>query len=211
MAYTITDLAACLDKLPSKDRDFANDLVTKGRKYGTSEKQAFWVDKLTKRAKGEDAPPAAVQVGDLTAAIALFDKAKQHLKYPKVVIQAGDVIAKLSVAGDNAKQPGAINVTSRDGSYGDRLWYGRITKDGAFHPGKDAGRIPNLVEYLKAFAKEPATIAAAYGKLTGHCAFCLRKLDDERSVAVGYGPICAKRWDLAWGDKRHSFKSEVQS
>jgi hypothetical protein len=30
---------------------------------------------------------------------------------------------------------------------------------------------------------------AAYGKLTGHYCFCLRALDDARSVAAGYARL----------------------
>ncbi len=211
MPYTADDLAAVLDRLPQGKRDTAFDLVQKAKKWTPSPAQARYIDGLTKEAKGENARPTT-QVGDLTAAIALFDKARQKLKYPKVVIQAGDdVIIKLSVAGDNSKNPGSINVTSRDGDWNSRLYYGRIGKDGTFYPGRNADRIPTLVEYLKAFAKEPATVAAAYGHLTGHCCFCLRKLDDARSTAVGYGPTCAKNFGLPWGNEKHSFELPTET
>lgn len=209
--YTSADLAAVLDKLPPDKRDTAYDLVQKAKKWTPSPAQARYIDGLTKLAKGENAKPAAVQVGDLTKAIALFDKAKQHLKWPKVVIQAGDVVIKVSVAGDNSKNPGSLNVTSRDGDWQSRLYYGRIGKDGVFFPGRDAHRIPTLAEYLKAFAQDPATIAAAYGHLTGHCCFCSRKLDDERSTAVGYGPTCAKHFGLPWGAEKHTFEAPKET
>lgn len=41
--------------------------------------------------------------------------------------------------------------------------------------------------------------AAAYGKATDHCVFCSRALTDDRSVAVGYGEICASNMGLPWG------------
>lgn len=56
-----------------------------------------------------------------------------------------------------------------------------------------------LNKELKAFAKDPATFAAQYGKRTGKCCFCDIRLTDDRdgsSVEVGYGPICAKKWNL---------------
>lgn len=40
--------------------------------------------------------------------------------------------------------------------------------------------------------------AAAYGKATDHCVFCSRALTDDRSVAVGYGEICASNMGLPW-------------
>lgn len=42
--------------------------------------------------------------------------------------------------------------------------------------------------------------AAAFGHLTGRCVFCTTALSDERSVSVGYGPTCADRHGLPWGD-----------
>lgn len=42
--------------------------------------------------------------------------------------------------------------------------------------------------------------AAHFGHTTGSCVFCSRHLTDERSIAVGYGPVCAEREGLPWGD-----------
>lgn len=36
--------------------------------------------------------------------------------------------------------------------------------------------------------------AAAYGKLYGVCCCCGRRLTDETSIALGIGPICAKKY-----------------
>lgn len=36
--------------------------------------------------------------------------------------------------------------------------------------------------------------AADYGKLTGRCVCCGRLLTDSKSVELGIGPVCAKRW-----------------
>lgn len=44
--------------------------------------------------------------------------------------------------------------------------------------------------------------AAAYGKLTGTCIACGLTLTDDgknKSLEVGYGPICAKRYGWPWG------------
>jgi len=30
----------------------------------------------------------------------------------------------------------------------------------------------------------------------------MRGLDDERSVSVGYGPVCAGHYGLPWGEKQ---------
>lgn len=42
--------------------------------------------------------------------------------------------------------------------------------------------------------------AAEFGHVTGACVFCGRKLTDERSISVGYGPVCAENQHLPWGE-----------
>lgn len=43
--------------------------------------------------------------------------------------------------------------------------------------------------------------AAAFGHTTGNCVFCMQPLTDGRSTTVGYGPVCATKNNLPWGDK----------
>jgi hypothetical protein len=47
--------------------------------------------------------------------------------------------------------------------------------------------------------KVTAEQAAEFGKVTGACVFCSRLLTDERSLEVGYGPVCADKNGLPWG------------
>lgn len=48
--------------------------------------------------------------------------------------------------------------------------------------------------------KVTAEQAARFGAVTGSCIFCMRTLTDERSITVGYGPICADHNGLPWGE-----------
>lgn len=48
--------------------------------------------------------------------------------------------------------------------------------------------------------------AAAFGHDAGQCIYCGLSLDDARSVAMGYGPTCAKNYGLPWGNKRQAVK-----
>lgn len=41
--------------------------------------------------------------------------------------------------------------------------------------------------------------AAAFGKTHGYCVNCAHDLTDDRSVTVGYGPVCAKNNGWPWG------------
>lgn len=40
--------------------------------------------------------------------------------------------------------------------------------------------------------------AAAFGRTSSFCCYCCRHLEDGRSVEVGYGPVCAKKYNLPW-------------
>lgn len=59
---------------------------------------------------------------------------------------------------------------------------------------------PGVVMALSAEDKLSAEEAAAFGKLYGICIFCNRDLTDERSIEVGYGPVCAENQGLPWGE-----------
>lgn len=61
------------------------------------------------------------------------------------------------------------------------------------------GRKP--LHILNREMRATAEQATAFGALTGTCVFCSRKLTDERSIEVGYGPICAEREGLPWGEE----------
>lgn len=143
--------------------------------------------------------PKPKVVLDFAAIIAIFTAASAHLKFPKVRLALHDLSEiVLSRAGQRARQPGTINVTN-GGRYGeaDNKWFGRIGLDGIFQRARDC--TDEIGELLVRFSGDPAGVAAAHGKLTGNCCFCGRKLSDERSTDMGYGPVCARNFGLAWG------------
>ena len=59
---------------------------------------------------------------------------------------------------------------------------------------------PGVVPTLTAAHRITAEQAAHLGQITGRCVFCSRTLTDERSIAVGYGPVCADHHGLPWGE-----------
>ena len=155
------------------------------------------------------APRRATEVvGDLSGIIAMFARARQHLRHPAIVLDG----FRVNVAGDRAREPGSLTLTSvertaprqaftalglRPGLQ--REYYGRVTLAGVYEPTRRAPA--DLGARLRAFAADPAGVAAAYGRLHGACCFCRRALRDERSTAVGYGPDCADHFGLPWGTR----------
>jgi hypothetical protein len=78
-------------------------------------------------------------------------------------------------------------------------WYARINRDGSLTINQLAWQ-PFIEQELDKLAANPQEYAASYGKKFGSCCFCHRSLSDSRSLAVGYGPECASKYGLPWGD-----------
>lgn len=127
----------------------------------------------------------------------LFAKAQAHLKWPKIRLTTptGQTLC-LKLAGNQSKNPGHLMITD-GGPYGANKYFGRVDLQGNWNPGRD--NTPEVVELLNKLSDDPAGVAAAYGKLTGNCCFCNLPLSDDRSTAVGYGPVCANHYGLPWG------------
>ena len=170
---------------------FALSLVKQFDSRGTlSTAQWEWVEKL------QQPTPESVTL-NAGSIYRMFESTADRLRYPRVRVSVGEQPLALSRAGDRAKYPGSINVTDGE-RYGENIWYGRI-KDSQWEPSRNCE--PWVTEWLIKFAADPVTVAADYGKLTGFCCFCNRPLTDDRSIAVGYGPVCATSWELPWGEK----------
>lgn len=193
----------------ASDRDiaFAASLVHSWDRRGLTARQIFYAHKLCvdldrrgEAAERKAAEPRKAPIGDFTKLIAMFAQASSQLKHPKILFQLpNDETLRLSVAGPNARVPGSITVAT--GRYGDPdgKWYGRILHDGTFEASNHS--TPEVEAALIAFAANPAEYAGSYGRKTGNCCFCSRDLTDERSTSVGYGPHCAARYGLPWGDQ----------
>lgn len=99
-------------------------------------------------------------------------------------VPGGDTRLKVRVAKPEGKWNGWVFVS-------DGAEYGQQRRYGAQRPGgKYEGQIR---EQLAIIASNPEAASAAYGKITGRCGCCGRKLENEVSVARGIGPICAEQ------------------
>lgn len=194
---TLNDLRAAVPQLSTSDARFASDLIRAWAKYGSlTAKQQPWVSKLIERTQRPGlVQTPSVTIGDFSGVIALFHRAHQHLKYPKICLMVGNDPVILSMAGAASKAPGTINVMG-EGQYPNRAWYGRVTPTGEWQPSQRAN-VDTIAPVLAQLASDPHGTAAAYGKLTGNCCFCQRELSDARSVTAGYGPVCADHYGLA--------------
>ena len=188
---------------------FGADLADKGERYGLSEKQAAWAHILVIEA--ETPAPERVAVRQLDSIRGMMEHAADEgLKFQKINLTTeGGQRVRLGVAGARSKNPGRIHI-SNGKSYDDpgKIYHGFIDLDGGFFPRTEDKDVHDL---LGTFDSDPAATASAYGRRTGRCCFCGRELTDGRSVAVGYGPICAPRYGLPWGDITISSTCEVRA
>jgi hypothetical protein len=151
--------------------------------------------------------PEFVALQPVRGVIDLIEGARSRgLKWPKLWLQLPDgTPIRVTVAGDNSRTPGYLMLT--DGKpFGQSQFFGRISPAGIMEPGRDGSQEQRdeLAKLMQRLAADPASTAAAFGHMTGSCTFCGLPLTDERSVAVGYGQTCAKKYGMPYQTKRAS-------
>ncbi len=97
----------------------------------------------------------------------------------------GTTRLKVRIDRGTGKWQGYIFVSDA-AEYGSRCRYGMQSAHMLYRGG--------VVDALKAIIADPIAASAAYGRLTGTCGVCGRKLEDEVSVARGIGPVCAEKF-----------------
>lgn len=176
--------------------DFAADLVYiftfKRSKFSPARR--VWLHKLALDAIKPKAEAKTINAEKIKK---LFDTAlASGMKRPRIKTIVNKVMFAFNLAGSNSKWAGSIYVKV-DGAYA-----GRIT-EGLYYPTLDTfNNKKYAIEAFKVIAAAPKSILAIAGKETGNCCYCWRELTDPRSLAVGYGPICAGKYGLPWGDKK---------
>lgn len=195
-ALIAAKLEAVIPSLPAKDVAFATSLLKSAQKGSLSQKQEWWAEKLVARANGEEAT-ATVEKVSVAGIISLLKGAGEKLKFPKIrLVTAGGHKVVFGIAGARSKYTGSVMITD-GGPFGMNTYYGRISPEGEMVP--SGSMVPEVMALVTAFAADPAGVGAAIGKRTGNCCFCLQKLETKESLAVGYGPTCAKNYNLPWG------------
>lgn len=189
-------LSTLKEKIAARDMEFARSLVTAFNKYGRlTDRQMYFVEQIIARTSAPAPTPVATVSVD--AIQIMFEKAAQKLKRIKVSLKdsTGQKVV-FKKAGNASKYAGQILVTD-GGPFGAAKFFGRIDESGSLITTPKA--TDSVVSLVKEFAANPEDTAGKYGRLTGGCCFCSKSLDDERSLKVGYGPVCAKHFGLAWG------------
>lgn len=199
---------------------FACDLVMNSKKYSLSAKQMFWVKKIVNDwekenmssssgsvqnteplNKSENMDPIEkdmlVRIPNFIDVILRMDKAAQKLKKPKIVFEHEGISARFSRDSSGCVTVNINTVT------------GCIDREGEFQV-IDGNVTEEIVTLLCEISADPVAYAAKYGLGSGKCCFCTRPLCDKRALAMGYGKVCAHRYNMPWGEKKLSMSDVLE-
>lgn len=125
----------------------------------------------------------------------MMQSARTHRKFPTIDFRAEGL--QFKIAGPRSRYHGSVLITDAVAPNG--AYFGRINfKTGAWI---QAPNVPqSVVDFVTAFAADPATIVGQAGRDADSCCFCDLALTDERSRHAGYGPTCAKNYGIPWGE-----------
>lgn len=174
----------------SSGDDFAAKLLADARARKLTPSQAAWIHKLA-----TDARP--VNLGNL---LGLLLRARSAGKrFPKLHLEIAGEKVVLALTGERSKEPNTVAIT--DGRpFGENTFYGRIAADGTLIARAALNSNPTLKQLLVAIDTDPAKAAGQHGVAIGRCCFCARELTTKESRSVGYGPDCAEKHGLPWGE-----------
>lgn len=200
MKEPVESLESLIPHLPKGDHDFAKSLCESFKKKGSlSHKQELWVVRLIIKAEklkfGHITPASrGRETENFPNIVKFFQQSK--LVHPKLFLTipgAGPI--KLIWPPTTSKYYGCVVITDQT-PYPKTTWLGFIAGNGKLGGTKKFGFSKVLVEFLAALDHNPKETIAAYGKQTGKCACCGLPLSDDKSLALGIGPVCAKKWNL---------------
>ena len=185
-------------KLTPRDEEFVSSLCNTFIQYfNLTSNQWYWVDQLASRYT--EIEPI---YGSFNAILVMFRLAQSHgLKRPKVRLLSADpepVYFELWFRpGEKDERVVEIMKGGWQGS-GRRHFAGWIHHD-SIVPFRSDRITVGMKNTLQDLALDPLGVAKAMAQKLSQCMYCGQRLSDEESKSKGYGPICARHWELPWG------------
>ena len=138
----------------------------------------------------------------MTTIFDMFKTAQENLKWPKLVIPVPDKKEKIIFR--PAKYENRLNMYLQQGT-SQADWIGRLIRNDtkrviefSYNP---QVVIPDEIKLLiREAVKNPIGLCSVLGQQFSYCCFCSTEITTKESLSVGYGPICAEKWGLPWGE-----------
>lgn len=199
--------------MPKGSQDFAASLLRSFDRYGKlSPAQEKWVPTLIERAEaaegtlGTMTPKKAdyptISIGTPTGIFLLFENARKNaIEIPIIQFQVGT--RKIRLTQMTADRP--INITEKIGE--NKTWFGAFDRVGTLKYSDHM--FPELIEVLKQACVNSSGLFSQLGNRQKWCCFCATRLRSQDSTYYGYGPICAAKWGLEWGEAKSRMLAEA--
>jgi len=185
-------------KLTPRDEEFASSLIRSfTENLSLSPNQWYWVEQLSQRY-------AQIEpiYGSFNPILVMFRLAQSHgLKRPKVRLLSADaepVYFELWFR-PGEKDEKVVEIM-RGGwqGHGRRQFAGWIHHD-SIVPFRTDRITVGMKNTLQDLALDPLGVAKAMAQKLSQCMYCGQRLSDTESKERGYGPVCARHWELPWG------------
>lgn len=208
------DLAAAYHALAAhvqqsgRRNDFAESLLGAARARKLSPSQAAWLHKLATDIVRPETRTlgAAVANLDVSSLLVLLDRAAAaDKKFPKIQLPAEGGAIEIA---RNTKRPPVVAVVA-GGRWPNREVFAEITPDGVVH--QRSGWTHAIEQLVRVAAANPELVLALHGVATGQCCYCQRALSTAESRTVGYGPVCAEKFGLPWGDTTAADEADLHA
>ena len=208
LTVQVAALETALTRLDASSRTFAQSLIQQFRRRGSlSVRQVPHVAALVERANRAAAAapteqPRGTQVDAEGFEIlrSLLQTAADRGMRPRVTVPLNGATYRIAPPAARSTYAGRpVLFVRRDSEYMGRIEAGRFMLS-------HMGNVPEatIVRDLGMLLSAPVGMMQAIGQRTGVCCFCARELTDERSIQVGYGPVCAEHYGLPWGEQSPS-------
>lgn len=197
----INELHGRLGNLRASDRAFAESLISYFRRNGRlSEKQEPHALRLLETSKGNTTPAPSYMVPRIFGI--LSHAANHDVKRVRIVLKlsTGEQIRIGFSRNKNTAYITSLDYADQWNGESKARYYGKVESSGKWTLTRRAVENEALKAKLADFDKDPHKAGAVEGHATGACCFCSRYLTTAASVKAGYGPICAERFGLPWGD-----------
>lgn len=122
----------------------------------------------------------------MKSAIETMFQSATNRGFEKPTLRTSRLIFSLAPA--YGKNPGAVYIKTKEGEY-----LGKIFNDEVFLVSGFASKMPSLRDEIEEAQSHPEKTAIKYGRATGQCSICGRRLDNPVSIYNAIGPICAER------------------